>query len=341
MRLLPILLSLLFFQSNAADTDSTITYHLPDSVRAVTFIADVNIRSTGNKKVYAGVGTKYVKLLLEKEKNKGGVSFEIPVSAQIVVTGLHTKKGKDEIEWSFNWQLNTTYKLMIASAVDTVQSFAIYSGYIYLPNQQKWKLIGTCRINDVRLAITEPKAIKSNGKKSNIVASFSNVLIQRAAGSWKRLIDDAQPLPSPPVPFLSNIDSVEQFQIDKKIIEKALASGTTDVNQNIQGVYYRITEPGTGKQFTVNDSITARYQLRVFGTSEVISGSATESYTFLLKGLIKAWQLAVPLVKTGGKIKLVIPSGLAYSIRTRGAKIPPNTILEFEIEVLDAKTVEK
>jgi FKBP-type peptidyl-prolyl cis-trans isomerase FkpA len=230
---------------------------------------------------------------------------------------------------------------MIASAVDTVQSFAIYSGYIYLPNQQKWKLIGTCRINDVRLAITEPKAIKSNGKKSNIVASFSNVLIQRAAGSWKRLIDDAQPLPSPPVPFLSNIDSVEQFQIDKKIIEKALASGTTDVNQNIQGVYYRITEPGTGKQFTVNDSITARYQLRVFGTSEVISGSATESYTFLLKGLIKAWQLAVPLVKTGGKIKLVIPSGLAYSIRTRGAKIPPNTILEFEIEVLDAKPVEK
>jgi FKBP-type peptidyl-prolyl cis-trans isomerase FkpA len=73
----------------------------------------------------------------------------------------------------------------------------------------------------------------------------------------------------------------------------------------------------------------------------VISGSTTESYTFLLKGLIKAWQLAVPLVKTGGKIKLVIPSGLAYSMRTRGAKIPPNTILEFEIEVLDAKTVEK
>jgi len=341
MRLLPILLSLFFFQSYAADTDSTITYHLPDSVRAVTFIADINISSTGNKEVYAGVGTKYVKLLLEKEKNKGGVSFEIPVSAKIVATGLHTKKGKDEIEWSFNWQLNTTYKLMIASAVDTVQSFAIYSGYIYLPNQQKWKLIGTCRINDVRLAITEPKAIKSTGKKSNIVASFSNVLIQRAAGSWKRLDDAAQPLTSPPVPFLSNIDSVEQFQIDKRFIEKALASGTTDVNQNIEGVYYRITEPGTGKQFTINDSITARYQLRVFGTSEVISGSATESYTFLLKGLIKAWQLAVPLVKTGGKIKLVIPSGLAYSIRTRGAKIPPNTILEFEIEVLDAKPVEK
>jgi FKBP-type peptidyl-prolyl cis-trans isomerase len=43
------------------------------------------------------------------------------------------------------------------------------------------------------------------------------------------------------------------------------------------------------------------------------------------------------LVRTGGKLKLVIPSGLAYSIRTRAPKIPPNSILEFEIEVVDAK----
>jgi FKBP-type peptidyl-prolyl cis-trans isomerase FkpA len=39
----------------------------------------------------------------------------------------------------------------------------------------------------------------------------------------------------------------------------------------------------------------------------------------------------------GGKIKIIIPSGLAYGIRTRASKIPPNSILVFEVEVLEAK----
>ena len=51
----------------------------------------------------------------------------------------------------------------------------------------------------------------------------------------------------------------------------------------------------------------------------------------------QGWQLGVPLCKVGGKIKLVIPSALAYSVRTRAPKIPPNSILVFEVEVLDAK----
>jgi FKBP-type peptidyl-prolyl cis-trans isomerase len=49
------------------------------------------------------------------------------------------------------------------------------------------------------------------------------------------------------------------------------------------------------------------------------------------------WQIGVPLCKVGGKIKIIIPSNLGYSIRTRSAKIPPNSVLVFEIEVLDAK----
>lgn len=337
MRLLSIFYFLICYHSNAAGKDSTIYYHLPDSVKAVSFIADVNIGAAGKKEIYAGLGTKHVRLLLEKEKNKGELSFEFPASAQVLATGLGTKKEKDEIEWNFNWQQNTHYKLMIASAVDTAENFAIYSGYIYLPDQQKWKLIGTCRINGERSSLTELHAIKSTGKNAVIDVAFNNVMIQRAAGSWKRLDNPLHPLSSPPVPPLVNIDSVQQFEKDKNIIEKAITSGSSNARQNIEGVYYNIMEPGTGKSFTINDSVTVRYQLRIFGTSEVISGSETETYTFLLKSLIKAWQLAVPLVKSGGKINLVIPSGLAYSIRTRAPKIPPNSILEFDVEVLDAK----
>ena len=41
--------------------------------------------------------------------------------------------------------------------------------------------------------------------------------------------------------------------------------------------------------------------------------------------------------KVGGKIRIILPSHLAYSIRTRSPRIPPNSILVFEIEVVDAK----
>jgi FKBP-type peptidyl-prolyl cis-trans isomerase len=36
-------------------------------------------------------------------------------------------------------------------------------------------------------------------------------------------------------------------------------------------------------------------------------------------------------------MRLYICSGSAYGIRTRSANIPPNSILVFDVEVLDAK----
>jgi FKBP-type peptidyl-prolyl cis-trans isomerase len=56
-----------------------------------------------------------------------------------------------------------------------------------------------------------------------------------------------------------------------------------------------------------------------------------------LKRLIKGWQIGLPLCRVGGAIRLIIPSALAYSIRDRGMKIPPNQVLVFDIEVLGTK----
>ena len=56
--------------------------------------------------------------------------------------------------------------------------------------------------------------------------------------------------------------------------------------------------------------------------------------TFPLKRLIKGWQTALPQCRKGGKILILLPSHMAYSIRNLGM-IPPNSVLQFEIEVVD------
>jgi FKBP-type peptidyl-prolyl cis-trans isomerase len=43
------------------------------------------------------------------------------------------------------------------------------------------------------------------------------------------------------------------------------------------------------------------------------------------------------MCKVGGTVRIVIPSAMAYTIRSRSKLIPPNSVLVFDIEVVDVK----
>jgi len=212
----------------------------------------------------------------------------------------------------------------------------LYSGYAWLPKESKWKLIGTCKISGRWNTIQSPATFFTSGKKGNLQTNIGQVWCQRTNGSWKNLRPDGQH--APVINLFPHIDSVQQRQIDKKMIEDAIASGKTDVKNNAEGVYYTMLKEGTGKQVSVNDTVTVFYKLTLLNDGSLVSERKDKPDKFPLKGLIKGWQIGVPLCKVGSKIKLVIPSDLGYTIRTRAAKIPPNSILVFEIEVVDAKT---
>lgn len=320
--------------ASANTADSTMPFSLPDTVKAVSFISTIHIGPIKSKKeIEAGIRTSVVALSLEAEKKEREVVFRFPEGAQVVATGQEVEKDEDELEWEYQWKEGVNYRLLILTAADSAAGFVLYSGYIFLPEHDKWKLVGTCRVTGTPLTIQAPARFYSTGKRA-IDASFSESWVQRASGSWKNL-DGGNLRPSiTPMPAY---DSLQQFQADIKIIEAARLSGRTDVNRDTAGIYYLVKDAGNGKPVSVSDTVTVRYQLRIFETNEIIDQATEKPATFPLGRLIKAWQIGVPLVKTGGKIKLVIPSGLAYSIRTRSPKIPPNSILEFEIEVLDTK----
>jgi FKBP-type peptidyl-prolyl cis-trans isomerase FkpA len=98
--------------------------------------------------------------------------------------------------------------------------------------------------------------------------------------------------------------------------------------------YYKIEAPGTGNNPTICSNVIIYYQGKLIdGTTFDQTGSTPAN--FALSNLITGWQLGLPLIKAGGKIKLYLPPTLGYGNRAVG-NIPANSILIFEISLVAA-----
>jgi len=321
-----------FFTSEAYNKDSVVYYQLPDSVKAVSFLAEISVGAiTTKKEVFAGIKTDVVKLSLESDKKEKEIVFEFPSSATVMANGLAVKVEKGELSWNYNWMENENYKLLIATASDSAGNFALYSGYIFLPKEKKWKLVGTCKISGQWNTLKQPATFHSQIKNNSLRLNINEAWCQRNNGSWKNLLE--KNLSFPVVNLYSHIDSLEQLEIDKKNITAA----NTEV-KSIQGIYYTMLKEGNGRHVSVNDTVTIYYKGYLLKDGSVFDETKDKPAVFPLKRLIMGWQIGVPLCKVGGKIKIIMPSSLGYSIRTRAAKIPPNSVLVFEIEVVDTKS---
>ena len=56
--------------------------------------------------------------------------------------------------------------------------------------------------------------------------------------------------------------------------------------------------------------------------------------TFPLNRVIKCWTEGVQRMKVGGQARLTCPAAIAYGDRGAGGVIPPNAVLQFEVELL-------
>ena len=131
-----------------------------------------------------------------------------------------------------------------------------------------------------------------------------------------------------------NCNPEKQVQQDEATIIKFLSEKNITAQRHSTGVYYQIVNTGTGNiTFNSNTTVSVKYSGRLLSGS-VFDPGAAQPISFKLGGVIPGWQIGVPLIQKGGKIRLFIPSGLAYGCDGQGS-ISSNAVLDFDIELVD------
>lgn len=106
------------------------------------------------------------------------------------------------------------------------------------------------------------------------------------------------------------------------------------------GLQYEIMEAGeaTGPKPKAIDTVVVHYVGTLIDGQEFDNSvKRGQPATFPVGGVIKGWTEILQLMTKGAKWKVYIPSELAYGERGAGGSIPPNSVLVFEVNLIDIK----
>lgn len=386
-------------------------YPLADSIKAISFYSEITIpagadmvhsyyMACGFARGYFGIqvnGPTERRVIFSVwdagneavDRNKVADSNKVQLIAKgtdVVADGFGNEGTGGHSHWVYPWKTGRTYKLMVTALTDSASKTTIYTGYFFLPELQKWKIIASFKAPRDGQPLRNLYSFSENfdGVNGQLQrkAFFGNQWIQRQNGSWKELtqstfsydatgkagdridygagtadgkfylmhggfqknnvkfgdtIKRSASNDRPVIDWTKNADSAAQAAADKQMIFDAVKKKEFDTTGSKEGVYYHIMQPGTGDNISGNDTVTIFYKGYLLKDGTIFDQTKDKPATFPLRRLIKGWQIAIPMVKEGGKIRIFIPSGLAYTIRSRSKDIPPNSVLVFDIDVISTK----
>ncbi|SDE42620.1 FKBP-type peptidyl-prolyl cis-trans isomerase FkpA [Mucilaginibacter pineti] len=140
-------------------------------------------------------------------------------------------------------------------------------------------------------------------------------------------------------------DSLVQYKaqaaIDDKIIADYLTAnpGLNAKRIDTSGVFYIVKtgEEGSGNDlYTSSTQVTLSYTGRLLTTGAVFSETESNPVhpSYSLGSMIRGWQLGIPQIKKGGKIRLLIPSRYAYGPYPQAQiGLPANAVLDFSMQL--------
>lgn len=150
------------------------------------------------------------------------------------------------------------------------------------------------------------------------------------------------------------INNFQQQLADKKESEakaageKNIKDGQNFLDENkskegvvstASGLQYKILKSGSGPKPKKTDKVTVQYVGKLIDGTEFDSSiKRGQPATFGVDQVIPGWTEALQLMPVGSKWELYIPSELAYGSQQRSELITPNSVLVFEVELLNIET---
>jgi FKBP-type peptidyl-prolyl cis-trans isomerase FkpA len=120
-----------------------------------------------------------------------------------------------------------------------------------------------------------------------------------------------------------------------QILAYASANGMT-VQAHSSGLYYQIIDPGSGASPNANSKIFITYDGRLLNGQQFDHQDTPNTSGWPLSGLIEGWRIGLPLIQKGGRIKLLVPSALAYGCEPYQG-LPGSAVLFFDITLTDVQ----
>ncbi|MBT3834217.1 MAG: FKBP-type peptidyl-prolyl cis-trans isomerase [Gammaproteobacteria bacterium] len=146
--------------------------------------------------------------------------------------------------------------------------------------------------------------------------------------------------------ILAEQELIQQELIQQELIQHDPGQAYLYINAQKSGVkvmpsglQFEIIESGEGRSPLATSNVVTHYH-GTFVNGDVFDSSVDRGAPaeFPVNRVIAGWTEALQMMKEGDKWRLVLPPEIAYGERgAAGGLIPPNTVLVFEVELIEVK----
>lgn len=120
---------------------------------------------------------------------------------------------------------------------------------------------------------------------------------------------------------------------DSTVLLKYAADSSIKTTWDSSGMYYQILDTGNSNRPVFSSNITVNYIGRLMSGAVFDSASNSNLAGAGLYNLILGWRIAMPKIGVGGRIKMLIPSALAWGCTGYGP-VPGNAPVYFDVTLL-------
>lgn len=143
---------------------------------------------------------------------------------------------------------------------------------------------------------------------------------------------------------MQNTYNTAQTVKDNKVIEDYLAKNHLKGIKSPQGVYIVIKQDGNGAIPQTGQLVKVNYTGKTL-EGQVFDSNVDSAFRHVAPlefplgqgQVIRGWDEGIAQLKKGTKASLIIPSPMAYGLMGQPPVIKPNTILVFDVELLDVR----